>query len=166
MSSDLFPSSIWQLLLISFIIDLLQGLAGGLHDVSETDLLRAIGFLPRVNIDKEFGGVPILKPRRTPPGSSPKVYPYAQLPLQTSLRVLKILPEPTILRRESVLLEHEINAPIRCQMRIIDLDDPDYEALSYTWGDPLVFYRFLEDVITTRSVITCTLFYTSLSTRT
>jgi hypothetical protein len=27
-------------------------------------------------------------------------------------------------------------------MKVIDLDtEPDYEALSYTWGDPLVFYR-------------------------
>jgi hypothetical protein len=33
-------------------------------------------------------------------------------------------------------------------MKVVDLNDsPDYEALSYTWGDPLILYRYQEDVM-------------------
>jgi hypothetical protein len=35
--------------------------------------------------------------------------------------------------------DHDMAAPVECSLRTVSLDDtPDYQALSYCWGDPAV----------------------------
>ncbi|KAF5576675.1 het-domain-containing protein [Fusarium pseudocircinatum] len=56
---------------------------------------------------------------------------YEKLPTPTSIRLLKIDRLPSI--NDSDLLQ-----PITCSLVITDLNEqPKYDALSYTWGDPL-----------------------------
>ncbi|CAG8961569.1 hypothetical protein HYFRA_00006103 [Hymenoscyphus fraxineus] len=53
-----------------------------------------------------------------------ELYQYEPLHTHTSFRVLELLPG-------------EDDDPIRCTLRNVDwVDNPKYEALSYTWGDP------------------------------
>lgn len=43
-----------------------------------------------------------------------------------------------------VKLEEEL----KCNMKVVELDDnPDFEVISYTWSDPLTYYRYEEDVM-------------------
>lgn len=115
----------------------------------DSDWLRHIAIIFAINHIKQ-GGLPVLKPRKLASRKSPNSYPYSPLPLRTSIRVLKVLPETLFLGREDFIpIAEELKFPIRCHMRVVDLEeDPDYEALSYTWGDPLVFYQFEQDVFT------------------
>ncbi|KAH0536279.1 hypothetical protein FGG08_006840 [Glutinoglossum americanum] len=56
-----------------------------------------------------------------PPGQT---YGYSPLPSETSIRLLQIL--------------SGADEPIRCSLEVADLgDEPLYDCLSYTWGDPL-----------------------------
>jgi hypothetical protein len=111
------------------------------------DLLTLLGFQPRQDMAKA-GHIPIHKPRKLRGRASPKSYSYEPLPTKTSIRILKVTPEPLDPGASLGTLKEEMKAPIRCQMKVVDLEDgPEYEALSYTWGDPLVFYRFKEDVM-------------------
>jgi hypothetical protein len=96
---------------------------------------------------KFIAALPVLKPRKLEPGVTPSVYPYSPLPNKSSIRILKILP---VLPKRSASLfsvDEELRYPVKCCMKVVDLDEnPDYEALSYTWGDPLVLYRYQEDI--------------------
>ncbi len=93
--------------------------------------------------------LPILKPRKSEPGATTNIYPYSPLPNESSIRVLQILPaEPKRSVAGDFSVDEELRYPVKCCMKVVDLNDnPDYEALSYTWGDPLVLYRYQEDVV-------------------
>ncbi|KAH0559693.1 hypothetical protein GP486_003790 [Trichoglossum hirsutum] len=53
-----------------------------------------------------------------------QTYEYSPLPSKTSIRLLQIL--------------SRAEEPIRCSLEVVDLnDEPLYDCLSYTWGDPL-----------------------------
>ncbi|KAF2128950.1 hypothetical protein P153DRAFT_397162 [Dothidotthia symphoricarpi CBS 119687] len=60
------------------------------------------------------------------------LYQVHPLPLNSkSTRVLDILPVPSS-------VPHPDDEPIKCNLRVIDLDDrPDFTALSYVWGAPV-----------------------------
>lgn len=88
--------------------------------------------------------LPILKPRKTEPAWQAKHYPYMSLPSNSSIRVISVLPSAA----PAISIEEDTKIPIQCTMKVIDLDtQPDYEALSYTWSDPLVFYRNEDDIV-------------------
>jgi len=54
-----------------------------------------------------------------------KSFEYNKLPTSSSIRLLELLGDSP-------------EDPIRCSLITVDLDDrPEYEALSYTWGNPL-----------------------------
>ena len=39
-----------------------------------------------------------------------------------------------------------VDDPLRCQLRIVSLDDlPPYEAISYAWGEPILSHQLLVD---------------------
>ena len=51
-------------------------------------------------------------------------------------------------------MDEEFHYPVKCCMKVVDLNDsPDYEALSYTWGDPLILYRYQDDVMSRETVV-------------
>lgn len=53
---------------------------------------------------------------------------YAELPNATSIRLLNIVDANP--------------GKVRCEIRVVDLDDePEYAALSYTWGNPITIYE-------------------------
>ncbi|KAG5757588.1 hypothetical protein H9Q72_014271 [Fusarium xylarioides] len=57
---------------------------------------------------------------------------YVKLPTPTSIRLLKIDRLPSI--KDNL----DLFRPLTCSLVIKDLNDrPEYDALSYTWGDPL-----------------------------
>jgi len=58
----------------------------------------------------------------------PPPYEYSPLPTATSIRLLKLLPSPA--------------DQIRCELNTVDLeDDVKFDALSYTWGNPITLYE-------------------------
>ncbi|KAK0712279.1 heterokaryon incompatibility protein-domain-containing protein [Apiosordaria backusii] len=64
------------------------------------------------------------------------VYSYTSLSKSTCIRLLSIKPGT---------LTTDRNQPIQLCMREVDLDDnPVYEALSYTWGEPLTVFPTLQ----------------------
>jgi hypothetical protein len=55
-------------------------------------------------------------------------YSYTPLPTPTSIRLLQVLPAPV--------------GQIKCAIKVVDLeDDMDFNALSYTWGNPVTVYE-------------------------
>ena len=64
---------------------------------------------------------------------------YAPLPTATSIRVIELHP-----------LQSD-NAPINCTLHLTNLEREtlDFQALSYTWGDPLYRYWFDREKHTT-----------------
>jgi hypothetical protein len=68
-----------------------------------------------------------VKPGLSPANAvSPERF-YGALPTATSIRILEVLDSQP--------------DDIRCQMRIVDLEDePDFAALSYTWGNPITVF--------------------------
>jgi hypothetical protein len=53
-----------------------------------------------------------------------QTYKFSPLPTKTSIRLLQIHSGP--------------EEPINCSLEVVDLDDkPEYDCLSYTWGNPL-----------------------------
>ena len=53
-----------------------------------------------------------------------ELYQYDDLPSQASFRVAELLPGKR-------------NEPVSCLLHLADWSDPpEYEAISYTWGDP------------------------------
>ena len=62
-------------------------------------------------------------------------YKYTPLPNSSSIRLLELPhggdPRPNVRICGQYL--------IQCRLKAVDLDDkPDYEALSYTWGNPFL----------------------------
>jgi hypothetical protein len=58
----------------------------------------------------------------------PPPYKYDPLPTATSIRLLKLLHSPA--------------GQIRCELNTVDLDDDiKFDALSYTWGNPITIYE-------------------------
>ena len=98
---------------------------------------------------KFVAALPISKPRKSEPGATTNIYPYSPLHNESSIRVLQILPaEPKRSTTGDFSVDEELRYPVKCCMKVVDLNDrPDYEALSYTWGDPLILYRYQEDVM-------------------
>jgi hypothetical protein len=95
------------------------------------------------SVPKKFS-IPIIKPSATAPSLTPKSYPYRSLPGPTAVRLLRILPGNV----KDQSFEAHLQEPIKCSMEIADLSNyPEYDALSYTWGDPMVFYRDVDDVL-------------------
>ncbi|KAF5664359.1 atpase family aaa domain-containing protein [Fusarium heterosporum] len=85
--------------------------------------------------------LPVLQP---PPGclNRPRrVYPYESLPTDMSIRVLRVeLPQSGG--------SESLKEPVRCSLHVVHLrDQPDYFALSYTWGDPRTIHTRKEDVL-------------------
>lgn len=72
-------------------------------------------------------GLPVLiKAKRSWTRRFKDPYEYDPLPSKTSFRVLELLPGSRSDR-------------IRCNLRLVDWENPpEYEALSYTWGDTTV----------------------------
>ncbi|KAI0491039.1 heterokaryon incompatibility protein-domain-containing protein [Xylaria cf. heliscus] len=116
------------------------------HDASyfnlptaETDLaskfLQRFGSPQRHSIEQELGVIPIILPSYKPEvdyANDVKKYPYHVLPTTTSIRLLTVLP------LDPAEVEEDKYSLIRCSMSIVDLEDsPKYDALSYTWGDPI-----------------------------
>ncbi|KAF4990598.1 hypothetical protein FGRMN_8357 [Fusarium graminum] len=85
--------------------------------------------------------LPVLQP---PPGclNRPrKVYPYESLPTDNSIRLLRVE-----LQQSSG--SNNLREPVRCSLHVVHLrDQPDYFALSYTWGDPRTIHTRKEDVL-------------------
>lgn len=72
-------------------------------------------------------------------------YTYKPLQTTTSIRVLKI--HPPDIEAVAITLEELANIKIKASLVEVDLNDaPVFNALSYTWGDPVV-YRFKDDEI-------------------
>lgn len=98
---------------------------------------------------KSVAALPILNPRKSELGATTNIYPYSPLPNESSITVLQILPaEPKRSVAGDFSVDEEFHYPVKCCMKVVDLNDsPDYKALSYTWGDPLILYRYQEDVM-------------------
>ncbi|KAF2757604.1 hypothetical protein EJ05DRAFT_395113 [Pseudovirgaria hyperparasitica] len=81
---------------------------------------------------------PIILPPDDSEKQSWKCLQYEALPTETSIRLIRILPLPS--------LPHTLTAlhdPIVCQIITVDLaDKPAYTALSYCWGDPQNLFPF------------------------
>jgi hypothetical protein len=68
-------------------------------------------------------------------------YDHQPLPSPTSIRLLKLC---ELDKTESY---SDLQKQIRCSIEIVDLKDkPEYDALSYTWGDPLTVYASADQV--------------------
>lgn len=69
---------------------------------------------------------------------------YEPLPTTSSIRLLKFEPVRQTRSKTGELFPDELSLmvdPIRCSLIVRDLeDDPIYDALSYTWGDPCTVY--------------------------
>ncbi|KAH0556093.1 hypothetical protein GP486_005969 [Trichoglossum hirsutum] len=62
-------------------------------------------------------------------------YPYTNLPTPTSIRILKVLPR-----------EQNWKGRISITLEVVNLkDNPQYTALSYTWGNPCTVFTETED---------------------
>ncbi|KAI9163675.1 HET-domain-containing protein [Paramyrothecium foliicola] len=71
-----------------------------------------------------------------------KDFPYQELPTRTSIRLLKMLPGEQTFSDFGFFCP-----PVRCSVIVVDLDDnPAYDALSYTWGDPCTLYLSPADI--------------------
>ncbi|KAF5628115.1 het-domain protein [Fusarium tjaetaba] len=77
--------------------------------------------------------VDLIEPPKIPtPTTHLSPLKYEKLPTPTSIRLLKIDPLP------SIKDDLDFFRPITCSLVIKDLNNrPRYDALSYTWGDPL-----------------------------
>ncbi|RWA07059.1 hypothetical protein EKO27_g8045 [Xylaria grammica] len=78
--------------------------------------------------------LPVILPSFKPGHYVPDVgrYSYQVLPTATSIRLLEVLPLTRAETRE------DMYSLIQCSMTVVDLEDsPDYDAFSYTWGNPL-----------------------------
>ena len=74
--------------------------------------------------------------------SSSKLLEYQDLPTATCVRVLKVLPLDSIDSAFDVF-----RPPVRCSLLVVDLDnDPPFDALSYTWGDPCTVYLSPDEI--------------------
>lgn len=90
-------------------------------------------------------GLPIIRP----PEGCEKMKPtefndphYEDLPTPTCIRILKLFPG------KDEYSDFEVfRPPVRCSIIVADLNDnPSYDALSYTWGDPCTLYLSPEEI--------------------
>lgn len=75
------------------------------------------------------------------PGDAPDTPPYEYTPLPSSrhIRVLHLLPRPEVEFPSPFWLDSEL---IHCSLKTFSLDDkPQFDALSYTWGNPITVYE-------------------------
>jgi hypothetical protein len=87
--------------------------------------------------------VPIIRPPEDCERSitPPHVLKNDPLPTETSVRLLEIKP------LVSLKSEFDLFQPIHCSLITRDLsDDPHYDALSYTWGDPRATYGSINEI--------------------
>ncbi|RYP40754.1 hypothetical protein DL767_001472 [Monosporascus sp. MG133] len=118
-------------------------------DMAEPDVLSLLmQFLgpPQTAMEQRSPiGLPVIMPPKLlgkTAGNETKWYPYQPLPSTRSLRVLRLFP------LEKAETEEDKYRLIKCSMETIDLDEfPVYDALSYTWGDPLTFHMEPEQVL-------------------
>ncbi|KAI1179053.1 heterokaryon incompatibility protein-domain-containing protein [Nemania sp. FL0916] len=88
--------------------------------------------------------LPVILPLSQLGGAVPNIqhYPYRALPKRTSIRLLEVVPLGNTETQE------DIYSPIQCSINTVDLEDsPDYNALSYTWGDPLGIYGASQKIV-------------------
>ncbi|TRX98003.1 hypothetical protein FHL15_001213 [Xylaria flabelliformis] len=107
-------------------------------------MLQIIGSPRRHFEEKRPIGLPVITPSDKSEADTKndiKCYPYQALPTMTSIRLLTMLP---IDKAET---EEDKYSLIRCTMSMVDLEDsPQYDALSYTWGNPLGMYNSFEKI--------------------
>ncbi|KAH8659241.1 heterokaryon incompatibility protein-domain-containing protein [Tricladium varicosporioides] len=75
------------------------------------------------------------------PNDAPTIIPYeySPLPSRRHIRVLHLLPRPEVEFPSPFWLDLE---PIHCSIKTLSLDDkPEFDALSYTWGNPITVYE-------------------------
>ncbi|KAH6666430.1 heterokaryon incompatibility protein-domain-containing protein [Halenospora varia] len=75
------------------------------------------------------------------PNDAPAItrYEYASLPSKRHIRVLHLLPRPEVDFPSPFWLDPET---IHCSIKTLSLDDkPEFDALSYTWGNPITVYE-------------------------
>jgi hypothetical protein len=89
----------------------------------------------------ENSNTPATKDTRNGLPSANNGLEYQDLPTATSIRVIKVTPLDSIDSPFDVF-----RPPVRCSLLVVDLDDdPSFDALSYTWGDPCTLYFGLEE---------------------
>jgi hypothetical protein len=93
----------------------------------------------RLELPSLHPSLPIIRP---PEGcekmksSDFKDIPYQDLPTPTSIRVLRIFPGEKDYSDFALF-----RPPVKCSICVVDLNEnPYYDALSYTWGDPCTLY--------------------------
>ncbi|KAI1751997.1 heterokaryon incompatibility protein-domain-containing protein, partial [Xylaria castorea] len=108
-------------------------------------MLQILGSPQRHFAEKRPIGLPVIMPSNKPEVDAKndvKCYPYQVLPTRTSIRLLAVLP------LEKAETEDDKYSLIRCSMSRVDLEDsPEYDALSYTWGDPLGMYNNPQEIM-------------------
>ena len=91
--------------------------------------------------------VPIVKPKvgsHKNEKCTSKPYQYQPLHSSTSIRLLKVQP----FTRANHVCEEDLFSPLKGSLVTVDLiNKPSYTALSYTWGDPMVYYFSEADVM-------------------
>ncbi|KUJ23875.1 HET-domain-containing protein [Mollisia scopiformis] len=91
--------------------------------------------------------VPVLKPNVESHrhGKCPiKPCSYQTLPSETSIRLLKLHTFPGT----NHSCEKDLFSPLKCSLVTVDLsDNPAYAALSYTWGDPKIYYSSEDEIV-------------------
>ncbi|CAG9951786.1 unnamed protein product [Clonostachys rosea f. rosea IK726] len=79
-------------------------------------------------------GLPIIRPPENCQTKTAQAFPYKRLPTATSIRLLSIKP----IEFHSRL---DLFQPVECSIVVVDLkDSPAFDAMSYTWGDPLTVF--------------------------
>ncbi|KAF4632852.1 hypothetical protein G7Y89_g5278 [Cudoniella acicularis] len=87
-------------------------------------------------------GIPLIRPPENCEKREPHPFVYTPLPTPTCIRLLRI--EPV-----SIQDKFDIYRTFHCTLVVKDLDDsesPVYDALSYTWGNPVTVYANQSDV--------------------
>lgn len=74
--------------------------------------------------------------------ASAQVFEYSSLPSSRHIRLLELLPREETEQEDLPSPFHDDEQIVRCTLKTISLDDdPAYDALSYTWGNPITVYH-------------------------
>lgn len=85
--------------------------------------------------------IPVIQPPPDCLNRERKVYPYQRLPTSRSIRLLRVS------FQQSLGSDH-LRDPVHCALLVVSPDDnPDYFALSYTWGDPRTIHTDRNNVL-------------------
>jgi hypothetical protein len=91
--------------------------------------------------------VPIVKPKvgsHKNEKCSTKRYRYQPLHSSTSIRLLKVQPFTSAYH----VCGEDLFGPLKGSLVTVDLiNKPSYTALSYTWGDPMIYYSSETDIV-------------------